>query len=232
MIVEEEEPIIGPAGMLAAVVATGLVLAVWMGLLSAVHAPGWLVMAAICAVAGAMIFILCRVSMPSGLRMALVLALIATMFFAIVRADPFGIRTVDSGVIQGVAEVHRDRLALVRYAGFASPDPSDAVGGSGAGAVVALVAGSGGGSDWAHAINRAWNGHIGGAAARSLRVTGTVDGIMPVAVDWEISRDGETVRCGRTSVAGTDRGVIVEAFGDPLAQAVRRSIRLGRASCP
>jgi hypothetical protein len=179
-----------------------------------------------------MIFILCRISMPSGLRMPLVLALIATMFFAIVRADPFGIRTVDSGVTQGIAEVHRDRLALVRYAGLASPDPADAAGASGAGAGVALVAGSGGGSDWAHAINRAWNGRIGGAAARSLRVTGTVDGVMPVAVDWEISRGGETIRCGRTSVAGTNQGVIVEAFGDPLAQAVRRSIRLGRASCP
>jgi hypothetical protein len=218
--------------VLAAAFAAGLVLATWMALLSAARAPGWLATSAACLSAGGMIVILCRVTMPAGVRASLILALIATMLFAVVRADPFGIRTIDPGVAQGIAEMHRDRRALARYAGFAPSDLAEASGGGGAGAGVAFVAGSRGGPDWARAINQAWNGRIGGVAARSLRITGTVDGLMPVAVDWAISKGEDTVRCGRTSVAGADRRVMVEAFGAPLAQAVRRSISLGRASCP
>ena len=181
-----------------------------------------------------MIIVLCRAIMPASLRTPLVLALLATMMFGAARADMFGMRGVTDTVAQGVDQAAASRVAIDRYA---SGNPDVPVAGT-RGAQVVLVAGRGGGSEWARQINGTWNGRIGGHAAQGLRITGSVneddvrDGIAWVAIDWEISRDFESARCGRTSAGGRDRATIVQAIGEPMAQAVARSISMGKASCP
>ena len=229
---DEEAPPIDKPGVLAAAGAAGVVLAGWMRLMSG--APGWPVIVAIGLAAGAMIIVLCRANMPASLRTPLVMALLATMLFGAARADLFGMRGVTDKVAQGADQASASRDAIDRYA---SGNPDVPVTGT-SGAEVVLVAGKGGGTEWAHDINGAWSGKIGGHAAQGLRISGSVDedevrdGMAWVAIDWAISRDFESARCGRTSVSGRDRAIIVQAIGEPMAQAVARSISLGKASCP
>ncbi len=229
---QDEAPPIDKPGVLAAAGAAGVVLAGWMRLMSGV--PGWPVIVAIGLAAGAMIIVLCRATMPASLRTPLVLALLATMMFGAARADMFGMRGVTDTVAQGVDQAAASRDAIDRYA---SGNPDVPVAGT-RGAQVVLVAGRGGGSEWAREINGTWSGRIGGHAAQGLRITGSVDeddrrdGIAWVAIDWAISRDFESARCGRTSAGGRDRATIVQAIGEPMAQAVARSISLGKVSCP
>lgn len=228
----DEAPSIDKPGVLAAAGAAGVVLAGWMRLMSG--APGWPVIVAIGLAAGGMILLLCRATMPASLRTPLVLALLATMLFGAARADLFGVHRVTDTVAQGVDQAAASRDAIDRYA---SGNPGLPMAGTG-GARVALVAGPGGGSDWARDIDGAWSGKLGGSAAQSFRITGSVeedavrDGMAWVAIDWSISRDFDSAHCGRTSAGGPDRATIIEAIGEPMAQAVARSISLGKASCP
>ncbi len=227
---EDEEPI-GWAGVIAAVGAAGLVLAGSLRL--AARAPGWPLVAGLWLAAGAMVLLLCRVTMPAKLRGGLVLAMLATMLFGAARADLFGVHGATDTMAKGVDEATTNREAFADNAGGAPSAPA-----GGGGAEVQLQAGRGGGEDWARDINAALGKRIGGGAARGLRITGSIDedelrdGLSWVAIDWAISRDLESARCGRTSASGLDRATIVDAIGEPMAQAVARSISLGKVSCP
>lgn len=233
MVVRDEAPIIGKTGVLAAAGAAGVVLAGWMRLTSGA-APGWPVLAGMGLAAGAMILVLCRTAMPPQLRGPLVLALIATLFLGVARADLFGARKIGGRMAQGMDQAAADRAAIDSYAtGVAPAAPA-----GGEGADVALVAGRDGGGDWARDIDAAWRRRIGGHEARDIRIDGWVDeegsadGLTRIAVDWTISRRSASQRCGRTSSAGRDRAAMIRAIAEPIAQAVERTVREGKASCP
>jgi hypothetical protein len=233
MLARDEAPIIGRMGVIAAASAAGTVLAGWMRLASG-SAPGWPVIVTIWLAAGAMILVLCRTTMPAQLRGPLVLALIATMFFSIARADLFGFHRMSDQMTQGVDQAAQDGAAIDSYA---TGVPTSRPGGSG-GADVALVAGRDGGGDWARDIDAAWHGRIGGHAARDIRIDGWVDeegsedGLTRIAVDWQITHHFASLRCGRTSSAGRDRATMIQAVAEPMAEAVERTVREGKASCP
>lgn len=233
MLIRDETPIIGKMGVFAATGAAGLVLAEFMRLTSGV-APGWPVIVGMGLASGATILVLCRTAMPAQIRTPLVLALIAILFVGVARADPFGARRMGDQVAQGVDQAARERAALDGYATGVAPV---AVAGT-EGADVALTAGRDGGGDWARDIDTAWRNRIGGHDARDIRIDGWVDeegsqdGLTRVAVDWEISRHFASQRCGRTSSAGRDRATMIQAIAEPMAQAVARTVREGKASCP
>lgn len=233
MLIRDEAPVIGKTGVLAAAGALGVVLAGVMRLTSGT-APGWPSIVVIGLAAGAMIVVLCRTAMPAQLRSILVLALIGTMFFGAARADLFGIHRVGDRVAQGVGQAGADRAAIDSYAtGVAPAAPAGEEG-----VEVALVAGRNGGGDWARDIDAAWRNRIGGHNARDIRIDGWVDeegsqdGLTRVAVDWGISHRFASQRCGRTSSAGRDRATMIQAIAEPMVQAVERSVREGKASCP
>jgi len=233
MMVRDEAPVIGKGGVLAAAGAAGTVLAEWMRLMSG-GPPGWPVIVAAWLAAGGMILVLCRTAMPAQLRGPLVFALIATMFLGVARADLFGVHRVGDQVAQGVDQAAQDRSAIDSYAtGVAPSRPAGSEG-----ADVELVAGRDGGGDWARDINAAWRGRVGGRVARDVRIDGWVDeegsedGLTRVAVDWGISHHFASQHCGRTSSAGRDRATMIQAIAEPMAQAIERTVREGKASCP
>jgi hypothetical protein len=234
MMARDEAPVIGRAGVIAAAGAAGLVLAGWMRLATGTP-PGWPTIVAIGLAAGAMILVLCRTAMPAQLRGTLVLALVATMFLGAARGDVFGARKVGDTVAAGVDQASADGAAIDSYASGVAVAPADD--GSG-GAEVALVAGRTGGADWARDIDAAWRGRIGGARARDIRIDGWVDeeghadGVTRVAVDWGITQRFASQRCGRTSSAGHDRATMIASIAEPMVQAIRRTLREGKASCP
>lgn len=234
MIRREQQPVIGRAGVLAASVAAALVLGGWARLVSVAEPPSPVMILAICGANLGMIVTLCRVRMPAQLRGPLVLGLIGLMFFAVARGDVSGTHGMGARIAGGMDGAFQDGAAIDRYA---TGRPELPLRGSSGGAVVAL-SDAAGAAHWADEANQAWNGRIQGPGAQALRITGTVRGTeaeqgrFRVVLDWSISRDYVEVRCGRTSSMGRDRAQIIEALGEPMVQAVRRSIALGRASCP
>lgn len=233
MFVRDQAPVIGKLGVIVAAGAAGMVLAAWMRLASG-PPPGWPQIVAIWLAAGAMIIVLCRTTMPAQLRGPLVLALIATMFFGVARGDIFGVHAVGDQVAQGVDQASAARGAIDSYATGVAPTPQAGEGG----AEVALTAGRSGGGDWARDIDAAWRDRIGGARARDIRIEGWVDeegeadGLTRIAVDWGVTHGFASARCGQTSSAGRDRATMIDAVAEPMAQAVQRTMREGKASCP
>lgn len=234
MFVRDEAPVFGKTGVAAATGAAGIVLVGWMRLGSG-GAPGWPLILALWLAAGAMIVVLCRTTMPAQVRGPLVLALITTMFFDVARADLFGIHKVGDQVAQGADRASADRAAIDSYATGVAPAPQAADQG---GAEVALTAGRNGGDDWARDIDTAWRNRIGGARARDIRIEGWVDeegqadGLTRIAVDWGITHGFASAHCGHTSSAGRDRATMIDAVAEPMVQAVERTMREGKASCP
>ena len=232
MMVRDDAPIIGKAGVVAAAGAAGVVLAAFMRLTSGT--PGWPAIVTVFLAAGAMIIVLCRTTMPAQLRGPLVLALVATMFFGVARADLFGTHKVSDQMVQGADQIAQNSAAIDRYATGVATGPAAA----GGGADVMLVAGRNGGGDWARDIDAAWRGRIGGHAARDIRIDGWVDeegredGLTRIAVDWGITERYVGQRCGRTSSAGRDRATMIQAVAEPMVQAIERTVREGKASCP
>jgi hypothetical protein len=233
MVRDDDAPVIGKAGVIAAAGAAGVVLAAVMRLTSGT--PGWPTIITVFLACAATIIVLCRATMPSQLRGPLVLALVATMFFGVARADVFGTHRVGDRMAQGADQVAQDGAALDSYATGVAAGPAATARG---GADIVLVAGRNGGSDWARDINAAWRGRIGGAIARDIRIDGWVDeegrenGLIRIAVDWGITERFAGQRCGRTSSAGRDRATMIQAVAEPMVQAVERTVREGKASCP
>lgn len=233
MMVRDDEPIIGKAGVVAAASAAGVVLAAFMRLTSGT--PGWPAILAVFLAAGAMIIVLCRTAMPAQLRGPLVLALVATMFFGVARADLFGTHKMGDQMAQGADQAAQTGAAIDSYATGVAVGPAA---GGGGGADVVLVAGRNGGADWARDIDAAWRGRVGGPIARDIRIDGWVDeegrtdGLTRIAVDWGISQRFVGQRCGRTSSAGRDRATMIQAVAEPMVQAIERTVREGKASCP
>jgi len=232
MMVRDDEPAIGKAGVVAAASAAGVVLAAFMRLTSGT--PGWISVLTVFMASGAMIIVLCRTRMPAQLRGPLVLALVATMFFGVARADLFGTHRVSDRMMQGADQVAQGGAAIDSYATGVATGPVA----TGVGADIVLVAGRNGGADWARDIDAAWRGRIGGYAARDIRIDGWVDeegredGLTRIAVDWGITQRFVGQRCGRTSSAGRDRAMLIQAVAEPMVQAIERTVREGKASCP
>ncbi|MBA2935882.1 hypothetical protein HZF05_17515 [Sphingomonas sp. CGMCC 1.13654] len=233
MLARDEAPVIGRMGVIAAAGAAGLVLAGWMRLASGPPA-GWPVLTALGLASGAMIVTLCRTAMPSQLRGLLVAALIGTLFFGVARADPFGGHAAGDQVAQAADQAAQDRAAIDSYATGVAATPAP----GGGGAELALAAGRNGGGDWARDINATWRDRIGGRRARDVRIDGWVDeeggpdGLTRVAVDWGVTHHFASRHCGRTSSAGRDRATMIQAIAEPMVQAVERTLREGKASCP
>ena len=233
MLLRDEAPIIGKAGVFAAASAAGVALVGFMRMTSGA-APGWPTMVGMGLASGAMILVLCRTAMPSQLRGALVLALIGTMFLGVARGDPFGAQRIGNQVALGADRATADRAAIDSYAtGIAATMPAGAEG-----ADVALTAGRNGGDKWARDIDAAWRNRIGGHEARDIRIDGWVDeegdqdGLTRVAVDWDVTHHFASQHCGRTSSAGRDRATMIQAIAEPMVRAVERTVREGKASCP
>lgn len=234
MIASSDQPLISRHGIGVAIATAAVAFAGFMHLASPGR-PGWLAVVTIWAAAGGLLIAVSRATMPGKLRMPLVLALVATMMFGAARADLFGGHRLADQVAKSTDEAEHGQAAPGQYAGAMPQASAESAGG---GAAVAVVGGRAGGDAWAKDLNATWGNKLGGAAAEGLRISGSVDrnevrdGLSWVAVDWEISRDFVTARCGRTTATGRDRKRIVDALGQPMAQAVARSLDLRRAACP
>jgi hypothetical protein len=223
------------AGIFATVVATAVAALGIVRIISPLPAPSPQLLLLALAVVIAAIFMLCRFQVPNAIRAGLTLSLITILLILTATGDLFGVRGAQADVsasLTGERPAGPESIALDPGQSQEKRIEPSAV----TGARIRLEPDINGDGGWAHMINEAASGRLGGSDAILLTVAGsvaltTLDAQDRLAVTWSIETDGKSTRCGTTTLLNLNKAMVVDQISASFRRAIEQSIRTNAPAC-